>query len=880
MASFAFKPLQEAQLRFSSFIHCKCYSTVNPFNFHHSFSLSSSSSSRHACSPKLSLFLRVRAQIATPLEAKLPGDKHRNVSTNTVKYKAREQNSSGSSSSSSSTHRRRGQSSVVEDNGERRVVLKDRHARTRTNSENRREMGSQFSSMRSKDGGRGRSSGKKSQDSQKAGGEKCSDMGDVNHLERGGRRSRKIKDESPENTLRVGLDMCSKTGDVTAAIKLYDLARKEELKLGQYHYAVLLYLCSSAAGGVLQPAKSGSRNRKLTPPGFSKDASFDDSDSLIEQPKNENFDTSMFDSNFLAERSDKEDLKFNGFPEEVKNDSKTVNNGLAEPYPETLDEIVLLLKSNADRKSISGVEGEQGDSGIEVSEDIKNYALKRGFEIYENMLLEKVPMNEATFTSVARMAMSQGDGDMAFEIVKQMKELGITPRLRSYGPALSVFCDSGDVEKAFLVEQHMLEQSISPEEPELEALLRVSVEAGRSDKVYYLLHKLRTNVRQVTPSTADVIEKWFRSNVASKVGKKKWSQKMITEAITNGGGGWHGQGWLGMGKWSVSRTSVGSDGFCRCCGEKLATIDLDPAETENFAKSVASLALQREKTSHFEKFQKWLDYYGPFEAIVDAANIGLYSQRSFKPSKVNAVVNGIRQMLPSKRWPLIILHNRRINGDQKMNEPVNKAIIERWRNADALYATPTGSNDDWYWLYAAIKFKCLIVTNDEMRDHLFQLLGKDFFPKWKERHQVRFSFAETGPVFHMPPPCSVVIQESEKGHWHVPIESEDSEFQSYGERTWLCITRAASRATGLTSSIIHNDVHDLGNRKKRTSSSNGRILTTCLHGNHDHGKQAPPETYKKLKNILSSSLISDSDSILPDLEDAENFGGWTIDFQI
>ena len=41
-----------------------------------------------------------------------------------------------------------------------------------------------------------------------------------------------------------------------------------------------------------------------------------------------------------------------------------------------------------------------------------------------------------------------------------------------------------------------------------------------------------------------------------------------------------------------------------------------------------------------------------------------------------------------------------------------------------------------YWLYAAIKFKCLIVTNDEMRDHLFQLLGNDFFPKWKERHQV------------------------------------------------------------------------------------------------------------------------------------------------
>lgn len=41
-----------------------------------------------------------------------------------------------------------------------------------------------------------------------------------------------------------------------------------------------------------------------------------------------------------------------------------------------------------------------------------------------------------------------------------------------------------------------------------------------------------------------------------------------------------------------------------------------------------------------------------------------------------------------------------------------------------------------YWLYAAVNCKCLLVTNDEMRDHLFQLLGTSFFPRWKEKHQV------------------------------------------------------------------------------------------------------------------------------------------------
>lgn len=33
--------------------------------------------------------------------------------------------------------------------------------------------------------------------------------------------------------------------------------------------------------------------------------------------------------------------------------------------------------------------------------------------------------------------------------------------------------------------------------------------------------------------------------------------------------------------------------------------------------------------------QKWLDYYGPFEAVVDAANVGLFSQKRFIPSKAS-----------------------------------------------------------------------------------------------------------------------------------------------------------------------------------------------------------------------------------------------------
>ncbi|PWA97968.1 Pentatricopeptide repeat-containing protein [Artemisia annua] len=620
------------------------------------------------------------------------------------------------------------------------------------------------------------------------------------------KRPKKGKLDSPVVVLRIGLEICSKLGDVMGAIGIFDLAKKEGITLGQYHYAVILYLCSSAAVGVVQPAKSGRSGTNL-----------DEKSRLFEE-----------------------------------------HSGELDRVSQTLDDVIQLINDH---------ENSKGRTRIEVGDNVKEYALKRGFEIYEEMVSDDVPMNEAILTSLARMAMSRNDGDMAFDMVKKMKDLGINPRLRSYGPALSVFCNNGNLDKAFEVEEHMLSHGVYPEEPELELLLRVSIEASRSDKVYYLLHKLRTGVRKVLPSTADVIEKWFNSKTASRVGKRKWDQQLINKAVENGGGGWHGQGWLGSGKWNVKRSFVGKDGLCKCCGEKLVTIDLDPVETERFAESVAKIAKQRDRNSNFEKFQKWLDYYGPFEAVVDGANVGLFSQRRFKPSKVNTIANGIRQMLPSKKWPLVILHNRRITGD-KMDEGLNKTLVEKWKTADALYATPTGSNDDWYWLYAAIKFKCLLVTNDEMRDHLFQLLGNDFFPKWKERHQVRFNFSDTGPVYHMPPPCSVVIQESSKGHWHIPIASEQD---SEEERVWMCVTRDKSSKDSQESI---NVTEESGQKELSGSDFGTKNRQKTRH------KHTPQEVHGSLRKTLLSSLPIKQDTILTRITAAEKLSQSIIDFQI
>ncbi|XP_016503390.1 proteinaceous RNase P 1, chloroplastic/mitochondrial [Nicotiana tabacum] len=416
----------------------------------------------------------------------------------------------------------------------------------------------------------------------------------------------------------------------------------------------------------------------------------------------------------------------------------------------------------------------------------KEFGIEKGFEIFKQMGVNGVTPNEATFTSAARLALAKQDPKMAFDIVKKMKSCGVPPKLRSYGPALFGFCDKGMADNAYEVDIHMGESGVVAEEAELSALLKVSSLSKRADKVYETMHRLRASVRQVCEETAGVIEDWFKSEYAAEVGMENWDVGKVKEGVVKGGGGWHGQGWLGKGNWTVVRAEMDSSGVCRLCGEKLVCIDIDPKETENFANSLAKLACEREVKANFVQFQEWLQKHGPFDAVVDGANVGLITQRSFNFSQLRNVVNKLRQMSKSKKLPLVILHKSRATGGPAQH-PNNKQLLESWKKAGALYATPHGSNDDWYWLYAAVSSKGLLLTNDEMRDHLFQLLGTSFFPRWKEKHQIRMTASrDDGLKLHMPPPYSIVIQESEHGCWHVPtVIGDDIEMP----RQWVCATR-------------------------------------------------------------------------------------------
>ncbi|KAF7815384.1 proteinaceous RNase P 2 [Senna tora] len=391
---------------------------------------------------------------------------------------------------------------------------------------------------------------------------------------------------------------------------------------------------------------------------------------------------------------------------------------------------------------------------------LKDLSLDYGFRLFDHMVTLGINPNEATITAIARLAASKGDGDYAFELVKKsMGKYGVAPRLRTFDPVLLCFCDNLEADKAYKVEEEIVAAGLSLEEDEVSALLKVSVEKGRAEKVYEYLHKLRSSIRCVSESTAQIIEDWFQSTKASGVGELNLDAEQIKAGIVRNGGGWHGLGWIGKGSWAVHKTNVEADGHCCCCREQLACVDIDDEETEKFAQSIAALAMEREVKADFSEFQSWLENHADIEAIVDGANIGLYQQNfadgGFSISQLNDVVKELYNR-NKKKWPLVFLHNKRVRG--LMENQSSRTFIEEWSDNGALYTTPNGSNDDWYWLYAAVKLRCLLVTNDEMRDHIFELIGSSFFNQWKERHQVHYTFVKGNLKLLMPPSYSFVIQ--------------------------------------------------------------------------------------------------------------------------
>lgn len=139
---------------------------------------------------------------------------------------------------------------------------------------------------------------------------------------------------------------------------------------------------------------------------------------------------------------------------------------------------------------------------------------------------------------------------------------------------------------------------------------------------------------------------------------------------------------------------------------------------------------------------------------------------------------------------LVVLHKRRTLDAQV--PPEHRTMVADWAARGVMFNCQPGNNDDWYWLYAAAKLggRTLVVSNDEMRDHHFQMIHNRAFARWKERHQAHYSAWGRRVQVREPTPFSARPQRVGRA-WHFPVLLPSCSSGAGGEHG-----EAASASTG------------------------------------------------------------------------------------
>jgi proteinaceous RNase P len=277
------------------------------------------------------------------------------------------------------------------------------------------------------------------------------------------------------------------------------------------------------------------------------------------------------------------------------------------------------------------------------------------------------------------------------------------PRLRSYSPILLGYSKLGDYDSAFRVWGLAREKGIELTEAEYTALLSVCVSAGRANGLEEVVEAMKEDVMEFSPETCDLLAGWFTG---------------------------YGLGALPA---RVSReAAIAEDGTCAHCGQVLEAVDLPEAERATLLAKVDEIVLQDpERGEKWATLKGWIEKYGKdVDVVIDGANVGYYMMNY---SGATAHVNYDQidwladHFLAEGKRTVIVLHGRHLM--DSMMPPKFRPMIDKWLSKKMLYTVPKRNNDDWFWLYltAVQGPRTVLVTNDEMRDHHFQMLSQKVF---------------------------------------------------------------------------------------------------------------------------------------------------------
>jgi pentatricopeptide repeat protein len=450
--------------------------------------------------------------------------------------------------------------------------------------------------------------------------------------------------------------------------------------------------------------------------------------------------------------------------------------------------------------------GDQGSGSFPPRTQDPPSDILAAFEIYGDAILMNASLSEASYSGLIRCCAvnkRKEDGLALLEEMLHVKQL--TPRNRTYSALLNAYCGSGDKETSLKLMKDLTNTHQLPLlERDFLSLLQLALHHEDTPLFYTTLHTMMEEILVPTlPEIWELLGEWFakaprngkysvvRSKVSSTQGELercKYTLQSIELTRSNK------LKLLSEIEKSILGTGEGTEGGGGTVSTAVpggaAGATEEPPKTK---RRVNKVMASREK---WNEFQAWLSQlheeitqYSHRSScpgkeryvLIDGANVGFYQQNYLNaPNHVNylqiqAMVTHLLQV--RKMIPIVILHCRHISSGTV--PPACSELVNHWKASAAasiassspgarFYFTPGGYNDDIFWLYATVRLDVHVVTNDEMRDHHFQMLSPRWFIRWKDRHQIHFSFgkltrAETSPSGGE---CEMIGtgEEGEEGH--------------------------------------------------------------------------------------------------------------------
>jgi pentatricopeptide repeat protein len=416
--------------------------------------------------------------------------------------------------------------------------------------------------------------------------------------------------------------------------------------------------------------------------------------------------------------------------------------------------------------------------------DVDSFTRRRHAErIKAHMDKLSLPLTETAYTALLKIfSKHQAFNEVEKLLVEAESRDQCRPKLRMYACVLKAYCEFGRTPEAVRIWHRLSKQQLVCSEREYLDMIKSITISGHAAIMERVLFDLSEDVLVPSRETARAIVEWFQSPYATKGQETSTSSECLAllseikvpyayESKVVMGPVQAEKGWVVSESCPLDATSGRLlEGWLK--DEVLQPVSISVLGWEAMKKMNEDIVREGsvegntsaylgggkgakgkprvinadQRLEHWKRFQDYLSrrlLKRKIEIIIDGANVGYFANNfGGAPKHVDYLQIDwiVEHFLKEGKAVLLVLHSRHFA--RNLMPRKFHYLQNSWEKKGVLYCTPPGMNDDWFWMHAALQAGpgTLVVTNDEMRDHHFQMLSPRSFLRWKDRHQIHFSF--------------------------------------------------------------------------------------------------------------------------------------------